>query len=57
MGITFIQVMPENPKDIKLIREAVRDHFLSIRGGGVTSLLERFRGKPAEGKAENKPEK
>ncbi|MDB5322111.1 MAG: Calcium-binding EF-hand-containing protein [Phycisphaerales bacterium] len=53
MGITFLSVMPKNPSDIKSVREAIRDHFLNLRGGaaaegstgsGLGALLGRLRG-------------
>jgi hypothetical protein len=46
MGITFIQLMPKNPKEIKAIRDAMRDHLLSGPGGtgGLGALLGRLRG-------------
>jgi len=50
MGITFIQVMPKDPRAIKEVRAAIRDHFLSLTGATDKSstlgtLLERMRGK------------
>ena len=51
MGITFIQVMPEKPAEIKAVRDAVREHFLTgsgSGGAGIASLLEKLRGKTPE---------
>jgi len=48
MGITFISLMPKNPTDIKEVRAAMREHFLSLSGGSrLGSLLDRFRSKGA----------
>jgi len=59
MGITFIPVLPKNPKEIAAVKTAVRDHFLNLSGAGdgLSSLLDKVRGKSAEAQPQPQPTK
>jgi hypothetical protein len=62
MGITFLSVMPKDPKQIKEVREAIREHFLALGGGGgggtgFGALLGRLRGAGPEKPAATQPVK
>jgi hypothetical protein len=48
MGITFLQVMPKDPKEITTLRAAIRNHFLAAAAGpnppaNLQLLLSRLR--------------